>query len=148
MIFEFQGEYRWLSNFAPVKIVLDSIEYTSVEHAYMSAKSKDPVWKRICSDPDIKPGEIKKRGRYIKLRPDWDSVKLGIMKTCLEQKFNQEPYRTKLKQTSDENIQEGNWWNDEFWGVNLKKTPNYGENHLGRLIMEIRTKILFGNPLS
>lgn len=49
MIREFQGEYRWLSNFAPVLIKLDGI-YPSVEHAYMSAKSDDMKWKLFCQD--------------------------------------------------------------------------------------------------
>ena len=43
MIKEFRGEYAWLSNFASVPITLDGIQYPSVEHAYMSAKSKDNV---------------------------------------------------------------------------------------------------------
>ena len=138
MILEFQGEHRWLSNFVPVKIILGGIEYSSVEHAYMSAKSNDPPWKKICSDPNIKPGEIKKLGRNIKLRPNWDNIKFDIMKECLKQKFSQEPFRTKLLKTGNQNIQEGNRWGDEIWGVNLNRIPNRGENHLGRLIMEIR----------
>ena len=56
--------------------------------------------------------------------------------------FNQEPFRTKLINTLDENIVEGNWWGDVFWGVNLKVDPNVGENHLGRLIMEIRKELV------
>ena len=44
-ILEFQGEYRWLSNFSPCEIILDGITYKSVEHAYMSAKSENEEWK-------------------------------------------------------------------------------------------------------
>ena len=40
-ILQFQGEYRWLSNFAPVKIKLDGYTFASVEAAYMSAKCSD-----------------------------------------------------------------------------------------------------------
>lgn len=50
MISEFQGNFRWLSNFAPCKIILDGIEYPSVEHAYMSAKSSERSWKLFCSN--------------------------------------------------------------------------------------------------
>lgn len=36
-------------------------------------------------------------------------------------------------------IQEGNYWGDTFWGVDLKKRE--GENNLGKLVMEIREKL-------
>jgi len=39
MIKEFQGEHRWLSNFTPVNILYKGYIYSSVEHAYVSAKS-------------------------------------------------------------------------------------------------------------
>lgn len=45
MIREFQGNKRWLSNFAPVQIKLEELIFPSVEHAYMSAKSNDVSWK-------------------------------------------------------------------------------------------------------
>jgi len=38
MIKEFKGEYSWLSNFAPVNILLAGKIYPSVEHAFMSMK--------------------------------------------------------------------------------------------------------------
>lgn len=138
MITEFQGEFRWLSNFAPCSIILDGIKYPSVEHAYMSAKSKENSWKLFCANTSS-PGKVKKQSRSIKLIDGWDNLKVHIMKECLEQKYNQEPYRTKLLNTGEDYIQEGNRWNDKFWGVCLK--TNEGENTLGKLIMEIRRHI-------
>jgi predicted NAD-dependent protein-ADP-ribosyltransferase YbiA (DUF1768 family) len=35
MIIKFQGDYSWLSNFSQCSIILDGIEYPSVEHAYI-----------------------------------------------------------------------------------------------------------------
>jgi len=78
----------------------------------------------------------KKRSKEIQIRAGWDDMKLQVMEYLLTLKFNQEPYRTLLKETKDEHIQEGNYWNDKFWGFCLK--TNEGENHLGKLIMEIR----------
>lgn len=54
MITEFQNEFRWLSNFTPVKITLNGLEFSSVEHAYMSEKSDDREWKLFCADSDNK----------------------------------------------------------------------------------------------
>lgn len=135
MIKEFQNEYRWLSNFAPCSITLDGVEYKSVEHAYMSAKSDDPIWKEICRFSPS-PSKIKKVSRTIELVPDWEQKKILVMMKCLVQKFNQSSYKEKLIDTRDKYIQEGNYWGDEFWGVNLK--TGKGKNLLGIMIMTIR----------
>lgn len=138
MIQEFKEEYRWLSNFLPCKISLRGRIFYSVEHAYMSEKNNSDSWKDLCAS-HIPAGEIKKLSKEIKLRPDWEEVKLLVMEHCLRQKFNQAPYSDKLKGTGDIHIQEGNYWNDTFWGVCLR--TNEGLNHLGKLIMKIREEI-------
>lgn len=140
MIKEFQGEYRWLSNFYPVTIVLDGIEYPSVEHAYMSQKSEDSDWKEFCSDTNNKPGDVKRASRKIELVENWEEIKVDAMYKCLIQKFNKEPFKTKLLNTGDVYIQEGNTWNDKFWGFCLK--TNVGKNVLGKLIMDIRSSLI------
>ena len=54
MIKEFQGEYRFLSNFAKVDITIDGLTYRSVEHAYISQKSDDIEWKNFCKIRGLK----------------------------------------------------------------------------------------------
>lgn len=61
------------------------------------------------------------------------------MENCLRQKFKQEPFKSKLLATGNIIIQEGNRWNDKFWGICLK--TNQGENHLGKMIMKIREEL-------
>lgn len=139
MIHFFRGEYAWLSNYADCKIIIKGIEYQSVENAYMACKNTSPEWKELCRTSSA--SEAKRESKKILLRDNWDEVKLRVMKACLEQKFAQEPYRQKLIDTGDENIIEGNYWNDTYWGVDLKQDPNWGENHLGRIIMSIRKEI-------
>ena len=139
MIREFQDQYRWLSNFAPVPIQLEGIVYASVEHAYQSAKSEKVNWKAFCSDPETLAGDVKRESRKIQVSENFNNIKLAIMKQCLVQKFNQEPYKTKLLGTGTLYIQEGNRWNDTYWGVCLK--TNKGQNNLGKLIMLIRENI-------
>lgn len=134
MVERFRGEYGWLSNFADVQIPLKGVVYPSVEHAYMAQKSSDPEWIKFCMFHTA--GKVKRKSREIEVRPDWDDVKLDVMQVCLTRKFNQEPFRTKLIQTGDMYIQEGNYHNDKFWGFCLK--TNEGENHLGKMIMKIR----------
>jgi len=143
MISEFVGQYKWLSNHAPVIIKLGEHIYPSVEHAFMSAKCDDPEWKTYCMDANNTSGDVKKKSRYVKLIDNWGKVKMDVMFICLEQKFYQEPFKSKLTATGLENIQEGNFHDDVFWGVDLKVNPNVGENHLGRMIMTIRNKFTY-----
>lgn len=141
MIQKFDKEYKWLSNFAPCKIILpdDHRVYSSVEHAYMSAKSDNEDWKDICADSSNAPGIIKKVSKMVELRKDWEDIKTIIMEKCIDQKFDQEPYKTNLINTRNELIQEGNWWNDKFWGICLK--TNEGKNNLGKIIMNKRNRL-------
>lgn len=139
MITEFKGKYKFLSNFEPVEIMLDGVKYPSVEHAYMSAKCEKESWKKFCSDPSNTAGTVKKISKITQLREDWKDVRLSVMEECLRQKFSKDPFKTLLLETKDLYIQEGNYWNDKFWGVCLK--TNTGENNLGKLIMQVRESL-------
>ena len=138
MITEFQGQYRWLSNFAASVIKYQGGIYRSVEHAYQSAKSDDPGWKLLCLTTD-KPGDVKRASREITPKEGWDEIKVEVMRDLLEKKYAKPFYRSLLMSTDDMEIQEGNWWGDKFWGVCLK--TGEGENRLGKMIMEIRKQL-------
>ena len=138
MIEEFKGEWGWLSNFAPVPIRVGNDTFPSVEHAFMAMKSTDPEWRQFCLQ-EPKAGKVKKASRGITLRPGWDEMRVPVMERLLQRKFQQDPFREQLLATGTQVIQEGNWWNDKFWGVCLK--TGEGENVLGRLIMKIRNEL-------
>lgn len=142
MIKEFQGEFRWLSNFTPCHIHLDGRDFSSVEHAYMSAKSDDTNWKDFC-ETERSAGLVKKRSRNIQLVDNWEDIRVDVMRECISQKFENPSLKEKLLSTGNIHIQEGNMWNDKFWGVCLK--TNKGQNILGKLIMEKRTQLLGEN---
>jgi ribA/ribD-fused uncharacterized protein len=136
MINEFQGEYRFLSNFWPAIVTLDNVRYPSVEHAYMAAKTTDQKTRmKIREQPTA--AMAKKLGRSIQLRPDWKQIKLGVMESLVRQKFQEIDLKTRLLATNNQEIIEGNTWNDTFWGVCRGK----GENHLGKIIMKVRNEI-------
>jgi len=140
MIREFGGEFRWLSNFAPCTIHVGNEVFASVEHAYVSMKSVNPAWKSLCADKEMTPGMVKRLSKDIILRPGWnDTMRLHIMEDLVRIKFSTEPFREDLISTGTQNIQEGNRYNDTFFGVCLK--TGIGENHLGRIIMKIRDEL-------
>ncbi len=71
-------------------------------------------------------------------RPDWDDVKVGIMRDILRAKADQHEYvRRKLLATGDRELVE-NSWRDDFWGWGANRD---GQNMLGKLWMEIRTEL-------
>lgn len=141
MITTFRGEYGFLSNFYVTPVTFRGILYASSEHAYMSAKSDDPQWKAYCINPNISASDVKANSKYIRYVDNWHLKKIPVMKECLESKFENLTLRAKLLATGDQNIQEGNYHKDIFWGIDLNVNPNIGENHLGRLLMELRKEI-------
>lgn len=134
MISSFRDEYFFLSNFYPVEIKLDGIVYPNAETAFQAQKTLDVEERRKFSMLK-NPVQAKRLGRKVKLRDDWEEVKLDIMTEVVSQKFLQHPHLIEmLLQTGDEELIEGNKWGDRFWGVCKDK----GENHLGNILMKIR----------
>lgn len=150
MIEKFRDEYRWLSNFHtcehPLFLEGDNFEYPSVEHAYQAAKTfnVEHRWRIRCGDATFAKRYFKTRSEAV--RPDWDQVKLMIMEKLLRQKFKAGTgLLAKLIATGKEEIVEGNTWGDVFWG----QCPiGKGENHLGKLLMQIRSEALFAEALN
>ncbi len=134
MILSFRDEYFFLSNFYPVEIKLDGIVYPNAETAFQAQKTLDVEERRKFSMLK-NPVQAKHLGRKVKLRDDWEEVKLDIMTEVVSQKFLQHPHLIEmLLQTGDEELVEGNKWGDRFWGVCKGK----GGNHLGKILMKIR----------
>ncbi len=134
----FDGKYRWLSNFAPCHITdPDGLLYPSVENYYQANKTLK-LDARIPFQT-YPPGQAKRAGRKLNIREDWNEIKEDVMEYGLRQKYNQDPYRGKIAWTGNRIIQEGNTWNDTFWGICAK--TNVGQNKLGKLLMKIRSEI-------
>lgn len=129
----FSGEFRFLSNFWPASVELDGDLYPSTEHAYQAAKTLDKGLRSKIRQADS-PGKAKRLGGKLKLREDWETVKLGVMENILRQKFSEPLLKMKLQNTAPKELIEGNHWNDTFWGI----CNGEGSNHLGKLLMKIR----------
>lgn len=144
MIKQFQGKYRFLSNFYPSSFVdtnpwqeKEGLIYPTVEHYFQAHKSmleSEHEMIRTCRGG---PGQAKKLGRTITLRVDWEEIKNNIMWDALIMKFEQNlALRGLLLDTGNEQLQEGNWWGDNYWGIDLK--TGKGKNMLGELLMSVR----------
>ena len=81
-------------------------------------------------------------------RPDWDDVRVQVMRWCLRVKLVQhwEKFGGLLLSTRDRPIVEESY-RDQFWGA--KPTDDgtlYGANVLGRLLGELREQLIGSDP--
>lgn len=132
----FKGKYAFLSNFYDSPIYYEGILYPTVEHFFQAMKTLDHDERRTIAAA-ASPGQAKRLGRRVKLRDDWESVKDFYMKTALTIKFAKPELRQKLLETGSAYLEEGNTWNDTYWGV----CNGVGKNRLGLLLMEVRKEI-------
>lgn len=137
MINSFRNEYYFLSNFYEAPITYNGITYKNNEAAFQAQKvahSKEAM----LEFKDLNPSEAKKLGRKVSLRPDWENVKVQIMRDLVYAKFDQNPdLLEKLVNTGDEYLEEGNTWGDRIWGT----VDGVGANLLGQILMEAREEL-------
>lgn len=133
----FFGQYRFLSNFWPATFVWDGIIWHHSEGAYVAAKTLDQDM-RLQISKVKNPGDVKRLGRKLELRPDWEQVKVQIMYEIVKAKFTQNPdLKQKLLDTGDAILEEGNTWGDKVWGISPPGSGN-GRNELGKILMRLR----------
>lgn len=149
MISKFDGRYSFLSNFYPCLIEYQGIYYKSVEAYYVAMKIKDDqiIDGKFMPWIDIReyiskisnPGEVKRLGRKLQVRRDWETIRLSVMNYGVKQKFKNEALQEMLLSTRDEELIEGNSWHDNFFGsCQCSKCGNLGDNNLGKILMTIR----------
>lgn len=142
MIAEFEGDYAFLSNFHDSPFTHDGITYPTNEHFFQAMKTTDLMDKYGIAGAST-PGQAKRMGRRVILRPDWEQVKEYFMEVGLRLKFADPELRQKLLDTGDEELVEGNWWHDNIWGScycpDCIDKP--GRNLLGKQLMKLRKEI-------
>ncbi len=141
---KFDGEYAFLSNFYPSKILYDECERwyaPTVEHAFQASKTLS-MEEEIDILASSTPGQAKRLGRVCYLRKDWEEVKDDVMYRFLQRKFAIPELRDKLLATGNATLIEGTTWHDNYWGIcSCNKCKGRGKNKLGELLMKIREEL-------
>ena len=138
MTMTFTGAFDFLSNFYPARIEADGIVYQNAEAAFQAQKCDDVADRNAFAK--LSAVKAKRRGRQVKLRPSWDSVRVGVMEEVVRAKFRQNhDLAARLLGTGQMPLVEGNDWGDTFWGVDVK--TGKGENNLGKILMKIREEL-------
>lgn len=142
VIDSFEGENRYLSNFASIPVTFNGITYNNSEAAFQAQKCANPEEIKLFIGKN--PSEAKRLGRRVKIRDDWEEVKYDLMHKIVYAKFSQNPiYRSKLLRTGNATLIEGNWWHDNIWGnCKCPKCSGFeGKNWLGTILMEVRDEL-------
>lgn len=133
---EFRGRYFFLSNFYTAPVIYQGIRFENNEAAFQAAKCPE----RMTEFCGLTPNAAKRLGRRVQLRPDWETVKYDVMYEVCMAKFTQNPdLLSKLLDTGDAELIEGNTWGDRVWGVDMYRA--IGENHLGKILMRVRAEL-------
>ena len=137
---EFTNRNRFLSNFYRSPIHHQGINYPTAEYLYQAFKTTERSMRRKISLLNT-PGKAKRMGKTIKLRKDWEGIKIIVMRWVIGLKFDQNlELRQLLLAIEDSILIEGNYWHVNFWGdCNCSKCKQIeGKNHLGKILMRQR----------
>jgi len=142
-IFFYEHEFYVFSNFSSFMIEWKGKLYMTSEHAYHSEKFEDEKLKEQIRNARSAHEALKlAKANKDKYRNDWATIKLNIMKEILRAKVKQHPYvEKKLIESGDKELIEDSW-RDSYWGWGAHKD---GENHLGKLWMEVRDEFMNQN---
>ena len=134
--------YGCFSNFSPHAVVMDTVQWPTSEHYYQAQKFIGTSDAHLCET--IRQAETPEaaaalgRDRTCKVRPDWDQVKCQVMYEVVRIKFqSHSDIRAVLLGTGNQLIIEDSP-TDCFWGCGVDQD---GENHLGRILMQVRTEL-------
>lgn len=136
----FFGEKAFLDIDYKSKITWEKIEYTSVEHAFVAAITVSWL-ERIAIASVDGLYKAKQYAEAATIREDWtDEIKVETMRELNALKFKDSEMSLKLLSTGDEEIVKPSYTDaTDFWGK--RKDNSKGENHLGKILMEIRERI-------
>lgn len=142
----YEQDFYVLSNFSAFRIEHFGLPFDTSEAAYHWFKFADTA-PEVAEEIRLAPSaheafKIAERNKD-RRRPDWDEIKLDVMRGVLRSKVSQHEYvRRKLLATGARELVE-NSWRDNVWGWGPNKD---GENWLGRLWMEIRQQLRAAAP--
>lgn len=149
-----KSKYGFLSNFYECRVVV-------IDHIFSSAEQAFHYYKAILfNDEEIAeqilqsrtPKEAKALGRKVKNfdKKMWDENKVIICKMILRNKFNyNDDLKQKLLNTGDDILVECSPY-DRIWGIGYndtdpvflyRQTDLWGENLLGKCLMDIRKEL-------
>ena len=144
MIDNFDGKYRFLSNFYEKEFFFKDKYYKSAEHAYQASKATNIGDHKLVQEQSS-PRMARKIGQQIKCRNDWENIKYDTMLNIVRAKFKDEHLKKMLIETYPEPLKESNYWHDNTWGdcqCGRSSCKIEGKNWLGKILMTVRKEMI------
>lgn len=134
-----KSEYGKFSNFAAFGFRVDGQWYRTSEHYFQAMKFEDADYQeRIRETKSPMIAARLGRSRKVKIRSDWEEVKVDVMRTAVRAKITQhDELQELLLGTGEESIVEAAG-RDYFWGIGKDGS---GQNWLGKILMEVRSEL-------
>jgi len=135
-----------LSNMAPgFPLEVNGVRIRTAEALYQACRFPHlpKVQRLIIDEGSPMTAKMKSKPYRKDSRPDWDAVRVRVMRWCLRVKLaqNWEKFGNLLLATGDRAIVEDSR-KDDFWGAKPADDGMLiGENVLGRLLMELREQL-------
>lgn len=150
-------EFGWMSCMSPHPVEFKGIKFRTAEamFQYMRFEGHPEVQKEIFEQRSPMGAKMKarKNRELLKRGEKWDehSSDLSLMKQCLLLKLDQHPdLKDELIKTGNAKIVEDCTTHDResarYWGMVKKDGKWIGENHLGKIWMDIRTDLQNPKP--
>lgn len=139
-----------LSNMAPgYPLVVNGVHIRTSEALYQTCRfpHRPELQRLIIRERSPMTAKMRGKPHHDETRPDWNAVRVSIMRWCLRVKLaqNWEKFSSLLLETGDLPIVEKKVRRTDFWGA--KESPDgtlIGRNVLGRLLMELRAEVRDG----
>lgn len=135
--------YGGLSNMAPgFPLKVNGISILTSEALYQAFRfpHRPEVQELIIAQSSPMTAKMKSKPYRTDSRPDWDRVRVAVMRWCLRVKLAQHwtKFGALLRETGERPIVEDSH-KDDFWGARtMDEFTLKGANVLGRLLMELR----------
>ena len=143
------AEWGVFSNFARTPMVVEGIEFVSVEQMFHYIRLNSEVER--AEYLKVSPGmALKMKAKtFVKRgieRHDWRKISVDVMRFCLNHKYHtSETFRKELERSKGKYIIENESnrrKKPDSWGAvyDIETNEFYGKNIMGRLLMELREK--------
>ena len=120
-------KYRCFSNFYEASFWWGGKKYATAEHFFQACKATNEDDREAIRKAPT-PAIAKSMGRKIKLRDDWEKVKVSVMRIGITAKFKQNPELLSILLKSEGEIHEDR--PDPVWGWN----NGNGKDYLGKIL--------------
>ena len=132
-------DYGWLSNSAPYPITLDGFMWHTAEHYFQAQKFYDEAVKRTIRKTRLANDVLKIASNpKLRVRRDWDEVKIESMFTAVRAKFTQIPDLNMLLLGTGDAELIAHTADDSYWGDG---GDGSGKNNLGAILMDVRDEL-------